>query len=574
MRRIKILTLTLLAAICVAGCGNNNKKPVTSTNTQATKTSSTTAAAETEETQAPRVNYVRMEVITKEKDVEIQILDDENRKITGTTFTVCLVPSNGSSMTLDKTQSATIVGAEYVDGDGDGVLLIEELEQGSYEVYLRPIPTYMDANPIPISIIYYEYDVDISSKIHQSSEVNVEREDMDYVAPDVDEVKARENAVAVSNLMNSGFILGTSETFKVNKPLLNEQEEIMYEKLNSVEVDTSAITLSDYLKENNKVELIVGQETIKAYVYEEERFDQRVEEYYVSKAIVNKEGKYYLYTLVPHMTTGEEDIYVGWYSRKGKHFYNDEDGYPVSGWKKLDGLWYYFNENGQKASITGIDVSEYQEDINWPMLKESGVDFVIIRCGYRGYETGVLVEDAKFRENIQGATDAGIPFGVYIFSQAITPQEAAEEASMILELCKGYEPTLPFAIDIEACGDDEIQGRQNDVSVFTRTQVINTFVGVIESQGQEAMLYSNKSWLENQIDLSQVDCKIWYAMWPGEDAEDEENAGRAPNDDAYEPDETKVPDMEVEIWQYSDKGVVEGIEPLVDLNAWVTSTEE
>lgn len=567
-KEIKAAMLFLVLVIMISACGKENKKQEKVSATTAATVQNQTQATETE---PERTKYVRLEVVNLENGIEVRILDENNSKITGVPFTICMVLENGK-MQLDKNLSGTIEGSEYSDEKGVGAIRIDNVESGSYEIYLRPLAEYMDANPVPVSFVVYKFDTNISQKIHQSDEVDVEREDKSFVNKEQENSVKSEDAIKVSNLINSGFILGTSEEFMVNKPVLTEDEEIQYEKLNSAEIG-SEIEISDYVKDNNKEELLIGGERQTVYVYEEERFDARVDEYYVSKAIINVDGKYMMYTLVPHMTTGKEEVYVGWYSKKGKHYYNDEDGYPVSGWKKLDGMWYFFNEDGQKASITGIDVSEYQEEIDWAVLKESGIDFAIIRCGYRGYETGVLVEDARFKENIQKATEVGMPFGVYIFSQAITPAEAAEEASMILELCKGYEPTLPYAIDIEACGDDEVKGRQNSISKIVRTQVINTFVSVIKSQGKEPMLYSNKSWLENQIDLSQISCKIWYAMWPGEEAEEGETGRNVPNNDAYEKDETKYPDMKVEIWQYSDKGQVEGIEPLVDLNAWVPSLE-
>lgn len=572
LKKIQIITLLLIITLLSTACGNNKKKPAVSTNN--TQAATTTAATEapTEETEPERTKFVRLEVVNLESGIEVRILDEKNNQIEDVPFTVCMVPTSGQ-MKLDKTLSGTVTGNEYSDDDGDGALIIDDYDSGSYAIYLRPLSEYMDASPIPVSFVVYKFDSNITTKIHQSDEVDAAKEDNAYVNREETASVKSENAIKVSNLINSGFILGTSETFRVNKPVLTENDEIQYEKVNSVEVDAS-INVADYIKENNKVELLIGGVKHTAYVYEEARFDPRVEEYYVSKAIIKKDGKNYLYNLVPYMTVAEEDVYVGWYSKKGKHFYNNEDGYPVSGWKKLDGMWYYFDENGQKASVTGIDVSVYQEEIDWETVKASGIDFAIIRCGYRGYGTGVLVEDARFRENIQRATEVGMPFGVYIFSQAVSPAEAAEEASMILELCKGYEPTLPYAIDIEACGDEDGEGRQNKLSALERTQVINTFVSVIRSQGEEAMLYSNKSWLENQILLSQISCKIWYAMWPGESAEEgKESAHNAPNNDAYEEDETKYPDMKVEIWQYSDKGVVDGIEPLVDLNAWVPSVE-
>lgn len=559
-----------MSVLLVAGCGRKTQKTYTRVTESEAGTEGTAKETETQTVEA--TEYVRLDVVNNKEGIEVRILDKENKRITDIPFTVCLVKQEGDPI-LDKEQSATITGEEYSDEDEDGVISIESVDNGLYEIYLRPVQGYLNANPVPLSRVVYKYDENIAEKIKQADEVDAWREDKSYQADNglsQEELNAqREKALKVSNILNSGFIRGTSEKFTVNVPEYDENDNIMYEKLNRVEADAS-LDLSDYIKDNNKEELLISGEKRTAYVYEESRFDKRVEDYYVSKAIIKEDGKNYIYTLVPRMTTSEENVYVGWYSRKGKHYYNDENGYPVTGWKKLDGLWYYFDRDGRKASVTGIDISEYQEEIDWTKLKEAGIDFVIIRCGYRGYETGVLVEDSRFKENIQKATEVGMPFGVYIFSQAISAQEAAEEASMILELSKGYEPTLPFAIDIEACGDSEVEGRQNSLSAGSRTQIINTFVNVIENQGEEAMLYSNKNWLDEHIKTEWLTCKIWYAMWPGETEGTSEND---PNGDALEADPDKIPDRDVEIWQYSSKGVVDGIEPLVDLNAWIPSAD-
>lgn len=568
----------IIFRICIMGsalflltaCGKKKDTPVSKNNTTTTKT--TTAATEPVTTEPERTKIVRLSVTNGSNGLEVKILDENQQKIENLPFTVCFV-NVGNTPIRDSEQSATVSGEEFSDTQGTGTIVVDSqyLDSGNYEVYLRPIDEYIYAEPIPLSYVVYKFDENIEEKIVQSENVDLEREDKSYIAQEAIEAQKKKNAVKVNNMISSGFILGNSKKFRVNIPVLNENDDVMYEKLNAIEADSS-LELSEYIKENNLEELIVGGEVKKMYVYEERRFDQRIDDYYVSKAILKEGGKTYIYTLVPHMKESVEDVYVGWYSKKGKHYYNDENGYPVTGWQKIDELWYYFDDDGRKASITGVDVSEYQEDIDWQALKDSGIDFAIIRCGFRGYETGVLVEDAKFKENIQRAKEVGMPFGVYIFSQAINQVEAAEEASMILQLCKNYEPDLPFAMDIEACGDEEVEGRQNKLSAAQRTMVINTFVDVIESQGKEAMLYSNKHWIENQMYIDQIDCKLWYAMWPGED-ENDPDAADAPNNDAYETDPDKIPNMPCEIWQYSSKGVVDGIEPLVDLNAWVPSLE-
>lgn len=562
-----ILIMVLTGTFLLASCGKRDKpqlNPVSGTTAAAAQTTAQTE----QETKRERTEYVRLEVVNKGEGIEVRILDNKNARILDEPFTVCVVEAEGGLL-LDKALSATIEGVEYADDDGDGSVYIEELDSGSYEIYLRPMEAYMDANPIPLSFVVYKYDENIIEKIKQQKDVDVEREDKSFVSSGENPDVKSDNAVKVSNMINAGFILGNSEKFEVNMPVLTEDGEIQYEKLNAVSVDSSVST-EDFVKNSNKRELLIGGTVRTGYVYEEERFDPRLDEYYVSKALIEDDGILNLYSLVPHMTTGVEDVYVGWYSKKGKHYYNNNDGYPVTGWVKLDGLWYYFNKDGQKASVTGVDVSEYQEDIDFEALKNAGIDFAIIRCGYRGWTTGVLVEDARFRENIEKAEAAGMPYGVYIFSQAVNPSEAAEEASMIMELCKGYTPDLPYAIDIEACGTADDPGRQNLLTSQERTQIVNTFANVISTYGNEPMLYSNKRWLQDNMNLSQISCKIWYAMWPGED---EEATGENPNNDALEPDPDKIPDMEVEIWQYSSQGQVDGIETLVDLNAWVPSVE-
>lgn len=566
MKKI-ILIMILAGTFMLASCGKRNKPAVNPVSGTTTAAGQTTAQTE-QETTRERTGYVRLEVVNKGEGIEVRILDDKNARILDEPFTVCVVRAEGSLL-LDKTLSATIEGDEYADDDGDGSVFIEELDSGSYEIYLRPMEAYMDANPIPLSFVVYKYDENIIDKIKQQEDVDVEREDKSFVSSeDKPDIKS-DNAIKVSNMINAGFILGNSEKFEVNMPVLTEDGEIQYEKLNAVPIDSS-ISREDYVKNSNKKELLIGGIVRTGYIYEEERFDPRLDEYYVSKALIEDDGVLNMYSLVPHMTTGTEDVYVGWYSKKGKHYYNNQDGYPVTGWVKLDGLWYYFDKDGQKASVTGVDVSEYQEDIDFEALRNAGIDFAIIRCGYRGWTTGVLVEDARFRENIEKAEAAGMPYGVYIFSQAVSPSEAAEEASMIMELCKGYTPDLPYAIDIEACGTADDPGRQNLLTSQERTQIVNTFANVISTYGNEPMLYSNKRWLQDNMNLSQISCKIWYAMWPGED---EDATGENPNNDALEPDPDKIPDMEVEIWQYSSQGQVDGIETLVDLNAWVPSVE-
>ena len=187
----------------------------------------------------------------------------------------------------------------------------------------------------------------------------------------------------------------------------------------------------------------------------------------------------------------------------------------------------------------GIDVSKYQKDIDWEKVKEDGVEFAFIRVGFRGYgSTGSLNDDIKYKDNIEGALKAGIPVGVYMFSQAISVYEAVEEADYILERIEDYNITLPVIMDYEFAGD---YGRLENahLSKDEATEVCNAFCERVSEEGYEAMLYADYGMLRDHLYPSRIEdkYKIWIARW---------------NDDTeYE--------GEYASWQFSDIGRVEGI---------------
>ena len=150
-----------------------------------------------------------------------------------------------------------------------------------------------------------------------------------------------------------------------------------------------------------------------------------------------------------------EPKYTGWQTLDEKLYYFDANYQPVTGEQTIGGIKYTFNADGTLAETRetrGIDVSKWQAHIDWNAVATAGIDFAIIRVGYRGSATGVLVEDPYFKANISGAAKAGIKVGVYFFTQAITEAEAVEEASMAMELVKGYHLDYPIFIDTEGSG--------------------------------------------------------------------------------------------------------------------------
>lgn len=191
----------------------------------------------------------------------------------------------------------------------------------------------------------------------------------------------------------------------------------------------------------------------------------------------------------------------------------------------------------------GIDVSKFQGNIEWDKVKADGVEYVFIRVGLRGYGTGVIVDDEMFEKNIKGATNAGLKVGVYFFSEAITKEEAIEEAEFVLGKIKNYDVTLPVVLDIEEIAGDD--ARNEALSKEELTDVCLTFMEKIEKEGYKPMVYGNVKCMVSMIDyekLSKYD--FWYAYY---------------NDEIYIP-------YNVSGWQYSSKGRVNGITGDCDLN--------
>lgn len=203
-------------------------------------------------------------------------------------------------------------------------------------------------------------------------------------------------------------------------------------------------------------------------------------------------------------------------------------------------------ESNQRLSeddaLFGIDVSKWNKEIDWQAVADSGVDFAIIRCGYRGSSTGALVEDPYFKKNIEGAEAAGIKVGIYFFTQAVNPVEAVEEASMALALSKQYKLAFPIFIDTEGAGG---HGRADGLDQTMRTSVCEAFCRTIENAGFSGGVYASKHWLEHNLAMDQLsDFTVWLAQYS-------KNA-------TYK--------GEYALWQYTSAGTVEGINTRVDLN--------
>ena len=203
-----------------------------------------------------------------------------------------------------------------------------------------------------------------------------------------------------------------------------------------------------------------------------------------------------------------------------------------------------------KRNYRGIDVSEFNHSINWALVKRSGVEFAMIRVGYRGYGTeGNFKEDANFRINIESAKKAGVPVGIYFVTQATNRNEAIEEANWVINKLKGYSIDYPVAIDIERSAKPNGLGRADGLDKNTRTYLAKTFCQTIQSAGYTPLVYTNVDWATNKLDMSQLSAyDTWIASY-------KQNIQSGPSYNG-----------KYAIWQHTSSGKIDGILGNVDLN--------
>lgn len=202
----------------------------------------------------------------------------------------------------------------------------------------------------------------------------------------------------------------------------------------------------------------------------------------------------------------------------------------------------------------GIDVSKYQGTIDWRQVAASGIDFAIVRVGYRVWKNGEIIEDSNARYNMQEAQANGIKLGAYFFSSAVTAEEAIEEADWVADCIAQYQITYPVAYNCE--GFENPESRQYNLSKAERTDVAMAFLNRIYERGYTPMFYAAKNELESEAkwDTSRLEktCKIWMAWYSGYLDPMDEGARDEIGNSA--------------MWQYSNQGSVPGIPTVVDVN--------
>lgn len=257
------------------------------------------------------------------------------------------------------------------------------------------------------------------------------------------------------------------------------------------------------------------------------------EEYGVLKAF----RMLYPECVVFYDTTGyvfaDIDENIGLHSYQEEQFVWDEKGF-------VD-----YKEDGKVISKRGIDVSKYNEEVDWNLVKKSGIEFVFVRLGFRGYGSGDILLDEMFESHITGAKKAGLKVGVYFFTEAINAKEAEEEAQYVLDQLEevGIKPDYPIVFDVEKVNVSS--ARAENLSKEDRTEVTIAFCEKIKKAGYTPMIYGNIKCFINMLDLSLLkDYPKWFAYY---------------DDSIYFP-------YELSCWQYSEKGTVDGVKGEVDIN--------
>ena len=196
------------------------------------------------------------------------------------------------------------------------------------------------------------------------------------------------------------------------------------------------------------------------------------------------------------------------------------------------------------TAVLGVDVSAHQGEIDWEQVRSAGMEFAIIRIGYRGYTSGGIYEDEYARANLEGAKAAGLKVGVYFYSQALDEGEALREARFCIDALEGIALDLPVVFDWEYAGEDTRSAEMTHDALMACTR---SFCREVEEAGYEAMIYFNPHIAENFLTLEELqEYPFWLAMYT---------------------DEMTWP-YAVEMWQYTATGSVPGISGNTDINLW------
>ena len=221
------------------------------------------------------------------------------------------------------------------------------------------------------------------------------------------------------------------------------------------------------------------------------------------------------------------------------------NSYKLENFYIEDGYMAYHDDEGNKLSHLGVDLSYHQENVDFAALKESGVEFVMLRCGYRGYSEGGLVKDEKFDEYAAACNEYGIPLGVYFFTQAVSVEEAVREAEFTIDLIREYDISYPVALDTEYVSEKGARTNSGEIDEDLRSEMCIAFCRKISEAGYYPMIYASENWIRRDLNYEALQ---EYDFWAPQYLEE--------NDFMYD----------FTIWQYTERGFIKGVDEEVDLD--------
>lgn len=583
---VVIATAVTCVVISVNKRGTKQTLAVEETTTQAE------AVTQEQTTEEPKkLENLMLEANAEESSITAHFVNESGEAVTGHNFAVRLLSGsieenqekvdklkNDKKSGTDNLKESTAVqtqengsqsedvvaqtgATEYEDDNQDGEVVITDLNEGTYTLVAKAYEGFALPDAAEVSLVKYTVIENILESVVYEDESTI-KEDPENGRDDEPEDEpvtpngsivitppsySDDNNGVVSHIktQNDSYVY---ETKNVSTAIFSDSDIASYEKAACfIENNDEIKEFEGLVKERTTVSVTDGDKSVISTFLVKSDKKQESQTTAEKETQTASDGKLYdVYTLSPVLVKEYGD---GWHNIGGNRYYY-RGSQRVTGWQNIDGLQYYFDGNGKLSSCTMIDVSTYNGDIDWNAVKAAGVDYAIIRVGYRGYGTARLVQDRRFEQNMRGAINAGIRVGAYIVTQAVNTEEAVEEASFIVEKCRGYNVTLPLAIDVEWAGNSYEEGRANSISASTRTDVINAFARTVMNSGYTAMAYANKDWFENKIYSGNLfsSCKIWLAQYRNTEYT---YGGR------------------VNMWQYTSKGRVDGINGDVDISAWV-----
>lgn len=453
--------------------------------------------------------------ISTENDLYIFVRNNDNKPITNDTFSLNIKYPDGQ------------VGKFKTSSDG-GCYLIN-LSSGTYTISMDNKMGYSTPDEISCSV---------KDKISYSAIENIEDiVEVKDVSEIVNEVKS--NTSEAPTEIIAEIINSSSNTNNNGSIILDDNGNALYTYQYSLSPDgffyDSAGNVTDVKPQLENDILIGGLKKISDYEYQ-------------SINIFNQDNTpIATYAISCTPKRNETSSTYGWQTINNNIYYILSDGSKAAGLKNIDGKTYYFDCNGVKASSLGVDVSFYNGTINWPAVKNAGIDFAIIRIGGRGWGTGALYDDSCFYNYLKGAKSAGLKVGVYFYSAATNRVEAVQEASIAIERLNGVSLDLPIYIDMELSGDYP-NGRTDNLSVAERVEIIQAFCETIKNSNYKSGVYTGEYFLSNYLNYQYISqYNIWMASYT---------------------DNNDLPKFNnrYDVWQFTDRGRINGINGNADLN--------